>query len=66
MKFGHIKPSGFREEVIRKCGRTTEATHPISSPGAIGSEEIKTSLIWVGAVCSAYLILTINLRLYGI
>ena len=40
MKFGYIWPSGFRGEVIWKCGRTTEASHTISSPGAFGSGEL--------------------------
>ena len=41
MKFGHIWPCGFRGEVVWKCGRTTEASHTISSPGAFGSGELK-------------------------
>ena len=41
MKFGYIWPSGFRGEVVVKCGRTTEASHTISSAGAFGSGELK-------------------------
>ena len=47
MKFGHIWPSGFRREVVWKCGRTTddgrttEASHTLNSPGAFGSGELK-------------------------
>ena len=47
MKFGYIWPSDFRE-VVWKCGRTmddgrtTEASHTISSPAAFGSGELKT------------------------
>ena len=43
MKLGYIWPSGFREAVVRKCGRMTKTAYPISSPGAIGSEELKIS-----------------------
>ena len=46
MKFGYryIWPSGFRGEVVWKCGRTTEAYHTISSPGAFGSGELKMKM----------------------
>ena len=44
MKFGYIWPSGFRGEVVWKCGRTTEAYHTISSLGAFGSGELKSCL----------------------
>ena len=49
MKFAYIWPSGFRGEVVWKCGRTRddgrrtmEASHSISSPGAFGSGELKS------------------------
>ena len=45
MKFGYIWPSGFRGEVVLKCGRTMEASHTISSPGAFGSGELKTYVV---------------------
>ena len=47
MKFGYIWPNGFIEwfESVdgRRTddGRTTEASHTISSPGAFGSGELK-------------------------
>ena len=45
MKFGYILPSGFRREVVKKVwtddGRTTATSHPLSSPGALGSGEKK-------------------------
>ena len=41
MKFGCNRPSSFREEVVD--GRTTEPAYTISSPGAFGSGELKTS-----------------------
>ena len=43
MKFGYMWLSGFREEVIRKCGRTTEVANPISFSGAFGSRVLKIS-----------------------
>ena len=53
MKFSCNWPSSFREEVVLNCGRTddgrtTEASHPISSPGAFGSGELK---IFMNVVC---------------
>ena len=46
MKFGYIWPSGFRRggrlKVSTDDGRTTEAAHTKSSPGAFGSGELKT------------------------
>ena len=47
MKFGYIWPRGLRFQrrsrlkVWTDDGRTTEASHPISSPGAFDSEELK-------------------------
>ena len=41
MKFGYIWPSGFRKEVIWKCGRTTEPAYIISSPRASSLGELK-------------------------
>ena len=31
----------------RTDGRTTEPSHPISSPGAFGSGELKTQSVWM-------------------
>ena len=60
MKFGCNRPSSFRGEVVWNCGRTTdrrtdgrttdgrrttEPSHPISSPGAFGSGEL-TNIIY--------------------
>ena len=52
MKFGCNRPSSFRGEVVRNCGRTTydgrtdgrqtmEPAYTISSPGAFGSGKLK-------------------------
>ena len=50
MKFGYSWTSSFRGEVVWNCGRTTttddrrrttEPSHPISSPGDFGSGELK-------------------------
>ena len=51
MKVGCNRPSSFRGEVVRNCGRTTydgrtdgrttEPAYIISSPGAFGSGELK-------------------------
>ena len=50
MKFGYNWPSSFRGEVVLNCGRTTttddgrrttEPSHPIRSPRALGSGELK-------------------------
>ena len=35
MKFGYVLPSGFRGEVVRKCGLKMEASHAISSPRSL-------------------------------
>ena len=53
MKFGYIWPSGFRGEVVWKCGRTMEAYHTISSPGAFGSGELKK--LWIIINTNSYL-----------
>ena len=49
MKFGYNWPCSFRGEVVWNCGqtttmddgRTTDPSHPISSPGAFNSGELK-------------------------
>ena len=83
MKFGYIWPSGFRGEVVWKCGRTTddgrttEASHTISSPGAFGSGELKmqeNGISWknslkiflIDGACSYILFSTINIVCYRI
>ena len=50
MKFGYIWPSGVRGESVESLkvwtddGRTTEASHTKSSPGAFGSWELKIKM----------------------
>ena len=41
MKFGYSQPSGYRGDVVKNCGRTTKPFFTISSPGALGSGELK-------------------------
>ena len=53
MKFGYIWPSGFRGEVVWKCGRTTEASHPISSfrSGELKKQNIFSFVLFSWGVC---------------
>ena len=46
----------FRGEVVWKCGRTTEASHTISSPGAFGSGELKraSQFRWKNSLFTMY------------